>query len=266
MFTLGRAIDMRYKSNIMILGLTLMAAILGWIFTGEGVLGLYLGGGVFLSWALARELDPAHALSAFVVAILSFSTFLSTNPIQVTLIFWLLLLMRVVNRITGKKLTLVDVVSTLGFTVFLSFSRENSLYLLLFMVAIVSLVIIGERSMFVLISSSFTVILFLGQTIFMDSLSFISLGELDYLTGSLLILTFLSVPLFWKLSKANILDDLDKKVSSVRIFSSQLVYALAIILFTLYGSLTINDQLIHLAVILGIMLYHLSVRVFIFKY
>lgn len=189
-------------------------------------------------------------------------TFLSPDTIQAILIFWLLLLLRMVNGITGKKLTLIDVFSTLGFTIFLSFTRENSLYLLLFVLAIISLITIGKRSKAVLISGSLASVLFIGQTVLMNRPSFISLNELDYVTGSLLALTLLSVLLFWRLSKVTAFDDKGEEVDSSRIFSSQLIYCITVILFTLSGSLTINDQIIYLAVVSGIIFYHLRVTLF----
>lgn len=189
-------------------------------------------------------------------------TFLSPDTIQAILIFWLLLLLRMVNGITGKKLTLLDVLSTLGFTIFLSFTQENSLYLLLFILATISLRVIGKQSKTVLLSGSLASLLFIGQTVFLNPPASVTLNELDYVTGSLLVLTILSVPLFWRLSKMKIMDDKGQAADSSRIFSSQLIYSTTVILFTLSGSLTINDQLIYLAVVSGLIFYHLRVTLF----
>ncbi|TVP89784.1 hypothetical protein [Alkalibacterium sp.] len=259
-FTLGRSIDLRYKSNLIIILLTLSATALGWLFTDDGVVGLYLGGGVFLSWALSRELDPAHTLSAFKAAGLVFFTIFSPDSFQPVLVFWLLLLMRLINGITGKKLTLIDLLSTLAFTGFLSFTRENSLYLLIFVLTTVSLVTIGERSKSVLIVGGLALLLLAGQIVIMDSLNFVSLNEIDFLMGSLLALTLLSVPFFRQLSQTAIEDDKGETVDSIRVFSGQLLYSAAIILLTLTGSLTFNDQLIYLAVVSGILIHFVQVN------
>lgn len=171
-------------------------------------------------------------------------------------------MMRMVNGITGQKLTILDVLSTLGFTVFLSYTQENSLYLLLFVLATISLRVIGKQSNTVLLSGSLASLLFIGQTVFLNQPGLITLNELDYVTGSLLVLTILSVPLFWRLSKMETMDDKDQAADSSRIFSSQLIYSTTVILFTLSGSLTINDQLIYLAVVSGLIFYHLRVTLF----
>lgn len=239
--------------------LTVAAAALGWIVSGEWTLGLYLGGGVFLSWALTRELDPAHSLSAFVAAGLAFLTFLSPDTIQVAFIFWLLLLMRMINNITGKQLTLVDILATLGFTTFLAYSRESSLYFLIYLLALISLTLVGKRTKAIIASSVIASLLFIIQAVFLNSPTILSLNEVDYLTGSLLILTMLSVLLFWRLSKVDTLDDTGQAVDSSRLFYSQLLYCAAIILFLLSKALDTNDQLIHLAVISGIIFFHIRV-------
>lgn len=258
-FTLGRAIDIKNKHNLMIVLLSLAGALVGWGLTTEAMMGLYLGSGIFLSWALTREIDPAHPYSAFVAASLSFLTFLTPDTFQAILVFWLLLLLRMVNGITGKELTLIDLFTTFGFTVFLSLTRENSLYLLVFGLAMVSLIVLGERSEPAIISAVLTFILFAWQTFFMSALTFISLNEADYLTGSLLVITILASLLFWRLSKVTCWDDKGKKANSARILSGQLLFCAAVFLFTLAGVLEVNDQLVYLAVVSGVIFYHIRV-------
>lgn len=251
---------MKNRQNLIIVLLATAGALSGWALTNDGLLGLYLGSGVFLSWALARETDPAHPNSAFVAAGLSFLTFLTPDSFQAVLIFWLLLLLRVVNGITGKKLTLIDLFTTFGFTVFLALTRENSLFLLIFVLAMVSLLRIGERPKAVMLSAVLAFVLFAWQSFTMNPIPFVSLNELDYLTGSLLVITLLSSLLFWRLSKVTCHDDMGEKASSSRIFYGQLLFCAMVVLFTLAGVLEVNDQLIYLAVVSGIIFYHLRLN------
>ncbi|WP_179203960.1 hypothetical protein [Marinilactibacillus psychrotolerans] len=53
---------------------TLVASALGWLFTEDFFSGLSTGGGVFLTWAVTREIDPAHQSSAIIAAFFLCST------------------------------------------------------------------------------------------------------------------------------------------------------------------------------------------------
>jgi len=80
----------------------------------SALLGLGAGFSVFLAWALCRELDPDNDLSAFVAAGLSLlGLFILGHP-SLSLLFWLLLLLRIVNRTTGLQATWLDSFALLG--------------------------------------------------------------------------------------------------------------------------------------------------------
>ena len=86
--TIGRPIDLRYPTNRAIALLTLavtaggaLARLLGGEPVGAGASwGLSAGLTLFLGWALGRELDPAHDLSAFVGAGLALAGVLAWGP------------------------------------------------------------------------------------------------------------------------------------------------------------------------------------------
>ena len=61
-------IDFNYKTNQLVVLLTLAASAVGWLVTGAFLSGLSIGVGVFLTWALAREIDPKHDYSALLAA------------------------------------------------------------------------------------------------------------------------------------------------------------------------------------------------------
>jgi hypothetical protein len=119
---LGRSLDPRYPPNLAIGALSLVvgaAGVAANLLSGgalrEGVLwGIGAGFGVFLTWALARELDPAHDLSAFAGTGLAIAALLAFDLPALVPIFWLLVVLRVVNRTVGPPARPVDTLAVLG--------------------------------------------------------------------------------------------------------------------------------------------------------
>ena len=120
---LGRTpIDPSYPTNWAIVALALVVTFAGTIvhlFTGAALLesvlwGIGAGFVPFLTWALGRELDPDHDLSAFVGAGLVLITFLLPDMPSLILILWLLLVLRIVNRTVGLPAKPWDSLGVLG--------------------------------------------------------------------------------------------------------------------------------------------------------
>jgi uncharacterized membrane protein YjjP (DUF1212 family) len=120
---LGRLpVDPSYPTTWAIAALALVVAIAGTIvhlLTGAALLesvlwGIGAGFVPFLTWALGRELDPDHDLSAFVGAGLVLITFLLPDMPSLILILWLLLVLRIVNRTVGLPAKPWDSLGVLG--------------------------------------------------------------------------------------------------------------------------------------------------------
>jgi hypothetical protein len=119
---LGRPIDPRYPTNLAIAVLSVVVAIAGAIWrliSGAALLesaqwGIGAGFVLFLTWALGRELDPDHDLSAFVGAGLAIIALLLFDMPSLLLILWLLLLLRLVNRTVGLPAKPLDSLAILG--------------------------------------------------------------------------------------------------------------------------------------------------------
>jgi hypothetical protein len=119
---LGRPIDPSYPTNRAIVILALAGAIAGTILrllSGAVLLesalwGMGVGFALFLTWALGRELDPDHGLSAFVGAGLVLITLLLFDSPSLLVVFWLLLLLRLVNRTAGLPAKPLDSLAVLG--------------------------------------------------------------------------------------------------------------------------------------------------------
>jgi len=92
---------------------------IGHLLSGAALLGSILWGisaGLlpFLTWALGRELDPDHGLSAFVGAGLILVAFLLPDMPSLLVIFWLLSVLRIVNRSVGLPAKPWDSLGVLG--------------------------------------------------------------------------------------------------------------------------------------------------------
>jgi hypothetical protein len=116
---IGRPVDPRYPTNRAIASLSLGVAILGFALrrlTGTPSLesflaGIFLALGFFLAWAIARELDPDHDLSAFVAAGLSLFPGSVLGRPDIAAVLLVLLMLRIVNRTVGPAARPLD---TLG--------------------------------------------------------------------------------------------------------------------------------------------------------
>lgn len=126
---IGRPVDMQYPTNRAIAIVTLLVMGAGGVYrfiVGDGVLpaagwGLTAGLTVFLTWALARELDPDYDYSAFVAAGLALVGALIYGPPGLLVLFWLLITLRIVNRSTGLPATLLDMAASLGLAAWLAY-------------------------------------------------------------------------------------------------------------------------------------------------
>ncbi|QYZ79760.1 hypothetical protein E2N92_10130 [Methanofollis formosanus] len=121
---IARPLDFSYPTNraIVIFSLavfvtrTAATALTGIGIVGSTIPGAAAGLAVFLAWALGREVDPDHAYSALLAAALTAAALLVLPVFDVITLLWLLLLLRVVNRTTGRAATTTDVALVLILT------------------------------------------------------------------------------------------------------------------------------------------------------
>ncbi len=102
---IGRPLDPRYRSNLLLL-LLLPGAALAAGLLGAGALAGALA--AFGAWALTRELAPDDDPAAFVSVALGFAALLAFGVDSLLPVFVALLLCRVVNRSTGLPATPLD--------------------------------------------------------------------------------------------------------------------------------------------------------------
>ncbi|MBW4696891.1 MAG: hypothetical protein KME03_03110 [Aphanocapsa lilacina HA4352-LM1] len=126
---IGRSVDLSYPTNraiAVLAGLTAAALsvlqlCLGTPWLQSALWGLTAGISVFLAWAIARELDPDQDLSAFVAAGLAIVGIGIWGLPDLGMLFWLLLLVRMVNRTTGLSAKWSDSLAVLALGGWLAF-------------------------------------------------------------------------------------------------------------------------------------------------
>jgi hypothetical protein len=117
-----RSIDLSYPTNraiaafsmVVTAGGVILQLIVGVELTQGVSWGISAGLTVFLAWALGRELDPDHDLSAFFAAGLALIGLLLFDLPSLMALFWMTILLRVVNRTTGLPARILDSLLMLG--------------------------------------------------------------------------------------------------------------------------------------------------------
>lgn len=120
---IGRPVDIRYPTNraivvlaaLVVGGATIFQLAVGQPVGQSFVWGMVGGVAVFLAWALARDLDPDHDYSAFVAAGLTLVGYVFWGGPNLAALFWMLLVLRVINRSAGVPVRPFDSITVLGF-------------------------------------------------------------------------------------------------------------------------------------------------------
>lgn len=257
MFTLGRMLDFNYRTNKLIVLFVLFAAAAAWALTGEILAGFYVGAGVFLTWALSRELDPKYEYSAFAAVLFSLFNLFFYENIQLAVILWIVMLTRMVSGTTGEKLTILDLSLGLGFTAYLSLNNKNSIYLLIFVLALLVIMKVKKQTVKLFVTAGIGLTLFIVQGMF---IGYFSRNNADYLSPVHLFfvtIVCLSFIFFWFFSKEDAEDDKGNTLSRFRLLASRFFYSTAILLLFFFSSISQNTLIIYLSAILGITSYFL---------
>lgn len=260
MFTLGRKIDFNYTTNKIILGLAIIVAAIGYFITGDIKSGLYIGGGTFLTWALAREVDPKNEYSAFYCGAMSLINLFFYKNIQLMVIFWIILLLRLVNGISGKRPTLLDLFSTLGLTIYLTINMENSIYLAPLIISMVFLIHIEEKTKMALTVLLISIAVFLIESLYFKYYYINISGLLDVLNIAVIIVIFINFILQDLIKIKGALDDKGNPIVPKKIRTSQILFGFIVFILYLFEVRNLNNLIIYFSVILGTMFYSFSNR------
>lgn len=112
--SLGRSIDPSYRSNRAAIAGSVLAALIVAVagLGADGALGvgpIAAGGAVFLSWAIARELDPDHPASAVIALPIAFGVLAILGEPSLLLGAAVLLGARMTSGTVGARLRAVDI-------------------------------------------------------------------------------------------------------------------------------------------------------------
>ncbi len=130
--SLARVIDPRYPTNLAIVILSIFVGGVQFllnIFQGIDLVGsifaaVPIGLSVFLTWALGREIDPEHELSAFAGLVLVIPGYWLLDAPDLIAVVTILLLLRLLNRTTGREPKLLDSLTLAGLGIWLLFRAE----------------------------------------------------------------------------------------------------------------------------------------------
>ena len=240
----------------------LVVSVLKWLISSDIVSGLTLGGAAFITWALAREVDPAHDYSAFVAVTFAVILLLAIHGIQFLPLFWILLMCRAVSGITSKKLAWLDFLTLIALTLSLALNQENSIYWLISLLAMVFIWQLGDKSKWVIISGVIYTGIFVYQSLFMNGLSFIWFSDFSPLNYVSVILPLLLIPLFRLVSKVSVQDHQGNPADQNNFFASQLLFLIFIVLSVLFSPMVLGNEFISLSVIVGVANYYISKNYF----
>jgi len=129
---LARPVEPRYRTNRAVSIISGTALLLGTVYlllSGEGwwsslTTAGHLAVAIFLTWALARELDPDYSLSAFIGLPLMLIPFWFDQLPHLIPMVAVLMILRTVSRITGQSAQWLDSMLLVGLSIYLAWERE----------------------------------------------------------------------------------------------------------------------------------------------
>ncbi len=257
MFTLARKIDIHYPTNRWIAIIAILVTGVSYFLTREFSMAWKVGASVFLTWALTREIDPKREYAAFVSAFLALSTLVVDFQVDLMLVFFILLAMRYVNKITGDKSTILDMVTLLGFAGFLSYRGGTSDYLLILLMAIF---FTRDTSKDKKKNTIFFIVTTLVTFIQIFNLGGLRLsgnaGADSWIISASVGISLILYFIFVQIDKdKDTRDDNGENLAGKRILAGQLILFVALSFSLIYRKAEIGNLIIYLSSIWGYMIY-----------
>ncbi|MFP3852932.1 MAG: hypothetical protein ACLFWD_01420 [Anaerolineales bacterium] len=144
--SLARVVDPSIRNHRLIIALSALGGAVGFLigllfrdsgFVGGLQLGVLCGFGVFFSWVIARELDPDHPNSGLLPPFLVVPAILAIGAPSLVMAFWIVILLRMVNRSTGLPAKPLDSLMLLAMALWLTLTGFPSAGLLTGLVMLV---------------------------------------------------------------------------------------------------------------------------------
>lgn len=265
MFTLGRSIDIHYPTNRLILIIALISTILAMLMMGDILLGLKIGGTIFLTWVMSREADPKREYVAFLAVAIAILYIYFSNIFLVSFLelFFLVLLLRLINQSSGDQPTLLDAGIIFGLGAYLYYSSANPLYLMLYAIGLFISQVFKEYQLL-------NIMIAAGAGFSLGYLIYLMSNDLTFISPLLSpILVIALVTIYAVISyldhKKMVSDDKGKLINPVRIVRSQLFFAFSILLLTFFSKAYLGNMIVYLATITAIIIYQPLNKIFHFE-
>ncbi len=260
MFTLGRGIDIHYPTNRLILILSAVTTVIGIFISGDILTGVKIGGTIFLTWAFGRELDPKREYGAFIGVAFALYSFFVPFTISFMELLLLMLLLRMINQTSGGQPTFLDAGITLGIAIYLSYSFQNPIYVLLTAIGVFLSQAFKADQLFNIIlaglaGASFGYILSLLTTVASFNSPILSI---PLFIGLVLLYTLV---IYFDQDK-KVYDDQENEVDSIRILKSQLFFAGSVLLLVFLSEPEIGQMILYSSAMAGVIIYQLISKVF----
>ncbi len=216
---------------------------------------------VFLTWAISREIDPAHDWSAFAGLPFTFAAALFYGSPALITLFFLLLFSRLINGTTGRRATLFDAVTLITLAVIIF---TNSVFIGLPLLALgfgfEAITVPGHRGK--AFFSVLAIIIFIVMLVFFYPEHYFVPGYNLYTGTAALVTIFLTILLIaWTKESRVKADHGNRKLENRRILLGQAVIAIFIIIeFFLKGSIALVMLYPALFAYLGTAVYNLLRR------
>ena len=218
---IGRPLSFKHLTNraiiifvalVFILG-TLTKLVMGDSLVVSVVWAFGAAASIFFAWAIARELDPDSNVSALISATLMLAALFFVGLPALLTLFWFLLVIRILNRITGIAPKPLDLAVVIILAVVLSWQELWLYCLMTSLILYINSWIDGEKrkgiSLFVIVLSLGVVSAFLGNASF--TTIEISADAIVIVT----LFTLLYIPVICTRTKLKSLTDITKEPVSV---------------------------------------------------
>lgn len=228
---IGRPIDPRYPTNIAIV---IWCAIVGVAMFGfrlvssvellpAGVSAFVASVAVFFVWAFAREIDPEEQLSAFVaVLLMTIAVFVVDAPFNLIVLFYMMSMSRIVNRVVGLPATLMDSIILLIFTGVVGF-LGSWIYAMMGATAFLLDSVLPNRDRKHLLFAGLSVVIMIVAFIVQNSQLNPILPTTEFIIGIVMV-TVIFIPVIIKTRTTSAVTDLnDESLITVRVQATQIV-------------------------------------------
>ena len=267
--SIGRPLDIQYATNKAILCILAVSLIVSLFYFRlqnlpiiQGIISSFLfTAGVFFCWAIGREIDPEHDISAFVGLIFLLPLYLWIDQVNLFVLFWLLISFRIINRSTGYPVGIIDLMIYLIIIIVLVLTFHQIIALLSAMIFFIEAVA-SKRRIPLFLLSMVCLLFFITSFIFGDSIQILSFSLPAQSIFMVIIGTVLMIGLIIDSKNSTCLsDNRETEISSRRIQLTQTsALIIALVFIGTKGNAGLYELYILWSIFFGISTYRIIER------